>query len=105
VRATRRRDTSATETVCVVAIEPAGEHRFQKQPVLVEAAGRKLEPAIGKGAVAPDVTAGKEEDARVVFFVGTRGTNRHLEARLPRRPLLPRLLYFVVFLFITDVEP
>jgi len=62
-----------------VAVKPAREHDFQKEAILVEAARCNDETAVGKGAVAPDVPAGKKHDVRVVRVGGVRAGGRHAD--------------------------
>src|SRR5262245_18940998 len=65
-------DTLASEILCVVPIESAGEHNLQQEPILVEATWSNDETAVCKSADAPDVPAGKKHNVRVVEVIGTR---------------------------------
>ena len=67
----------AAETAGVVAVEPAREQHLQEKAVLLEAAGRHQQAAMGEGAVAPDVAAGKQKDARLVVVGGPTGAGRY----------------------------
>jgi hypothetical protein len=69
----RANDFLAAEASRVVPIEPARQHELEHQPVILEAAWRDQQSAIGEGAVAPEVAAGKQNDGRVLVIASKGG--------------------------------
>ena len=71
----------AAEIAGAVAIEAAREQDLQQQPVVVEAAWSGEETAIGKEAVAPEVSAGEQDDRSVVNAAGHAREARQPQGR------------------------
>jgi hypothetical protein len=63
-----------------ISIHAAGQQHLQEQAVLLEAAGRHQQAAMGESAVAPDVAAGKQNDARLVVVIGPCRTGENADA-------------------------